>query len=147
MGYLQKEWLVYFYEAPYHSKYDWMYFLKKGFKHCGALGYDPHQKLWTHLEFTHEGTTMEHLNQKEIDDIINYMYDFKMLRCPVRRDWQLFRIKDMNCVSWIMRLIGYHRWYIFTPYQLYCALIKDGYSSFYNTNGQKKEKNSRTDNR
>ena len=149
MGYIQKEWLIYFYEAPYHHKYDWLYFLKKGFKHCGALGYDPHSKVWTHLEYTHEGVVVEHLTQKEVDFIFNYMYDFKMLRCPVHKDWQLLRIKDMHCVSWIMSLIGYYRWWIFTPYQLYCALIKDGYSSFYKNYGQKEEKkqNTRRNNR
>ena len=146
MGFVQKEWLIYFYENPKEERSPWLHFIKSGFRHCGALGYVQPIKRWVHLEWTHHGVRHILLDDDEMDKIISYMYDFKMLRCPVRRDWQLFRIKDMNCVSWIMRLIGYHRWYIFTPYQLYCALIKDGYSSFYNTNGQKKEKNSRTDN-
>ena len=55
MGYLQKEWLVYFYEAPDHPYQDWLKFLKKGFKHCGVLGYVPQLERWIHLEWTHAG--------------------------------------------------------------------------------------------
>ena len=102
MGYLQKEWLVYFYEAPDHPYQDAM-------------------KL-------------------------KYMSDYEIVICPVRNQWQLLRIKDFTCVAFVMRLIGFYKWYIFTPYQLFCALRKAGYSSFYKTNGQKKEKNPSTDN-
>jgi hypothetical protein len=59
-----------------------------------------------------------------------YLKDYEVLRCPEKEQWQLFRIKDMTCVSFIMRLIGFYKWYILTPYQLYCALIKAGYKSF-----------------
>ena len=147
MGYLQTEWLVYFYEADYHNKDDWLHFLKKDFKHCGAIGYDPHKDLWTHLEFTHQGISMEHLSDKDAHNFMAFFHRFKLLRCPVKYQWHNFRIKDVTCVTWIMRLIGFYRWYIFTPYQLYCALIKSGYKSFYKANDKKRKKNPRTDNR
>jgi hypothetical protein len=41
MGHIQKEWLVYFYEADEYPYPEWLQFLKKGFKHCGALNFDP----------------------------------------------------------------------------------------------------------
>ena len=38
----QNEWLVYFYENnDYHRHTK---FFKKGFKHCGVMGYDPEKK-------------------------------------------------------------------------------------------------------
>ena len=37
MGYLQEEWLVYFYEAPDHPYQDAMKFLKKGFKRLSQI--------------------------------------------------------------------------------------------------------------
>ena len=147
MGYLQKEWLVYFYEAPDHPYQDAMKFLKKGFKHCGVLGYLPKTHQWVHLEWTHAGIRHILLEGDEIDNILGFMKNFQVLRCPVRNQWHLFRVKDFTCVTFIMRLIGFYKWYILTPYQLFCALRKAGYSSFYKTNGQKKEKNPRTDNR
>ena len=70
-------------------------------------------------------------SKDEVEDILGFLKQYKVLRCPVKDDWKLLRIKDITCVSWIMRLIGFYRWWIFTPYQLYCALIKAGYKSFY----------------
>ncbi len=131
MGFVQKEWLIYFYENPKEERSPWLHFIKSGFRHCGALGYVQPIKRWVHLEWTHHGVRHILLDDDEMDKIISYMYDFKMLRCPVKNQWQLLRIKDYTCVSFVMRLIGYYKWWIFTPYQLYCALKKDGYSSFY----------------
>jgi|TARA_R110000850_G_scaffold266897_2_gene397561 hypothetical protein len=37
-------------------------------------------------------------------------------------------IKEHSCVSYVQRLIGLNKWWIFSPYQLYCALKKRGYS-------------------
>jgi hypothetical protein len=140
MGFIQTEWLVYFYEADNHPYSDWLRFLKKGYKHCGALSYYHAKDTWVHLEFTHAGIKLSYLDKKEVEDTFHYLSNFKMLRCPVRDQWHLLRIKDLTCVSFIMRLIGFYKWYIFTPYQLYCALIKAGYKSFYNQDAKTKEK-------
>ena len=131
MGFVQKEWLIYFYENPKEERSPWLHFVKKGFRHCGALGYIPPIKRWVHLEWTHMGVRHILLDDDEMNQIISYMYDFKMLKCPVKDLYQLLRIKDYTCVSFVMRLIGYYKWWIFTPYQLYCALKKDGYQAFY----------------
>jgi hypothetical protein len=140
MGHIQTEWLIYFYESDDHSDSDWFTFLKKGFKHCGALSYSEKNDLWVHLEFTHLGIKLTYLEKKDIEDMLFYLKNFKVLRCPVKNQWHTLRIKDMTCVSFIMRLIGFYKWYIFTPYQLYCALIKAGYKSFWKTNAKTKEK-------
>jgi len=140
MGYIQTEWLVYFYESDDHSDVDWFKFLKKGFKHCGALSYCEKHKLWIHLEFTHLGIKLTYLDKEDIETYFAYLKNFKVLKCPVKDQWHTLRIKDLTCVSFIMRLIGFYKWYIFTPYQLYCALIKAGYKSFWKTNDKTKEK-------
>lgn len=45
----QNEWLVYFYEnRDYHRHTK---FFKKGFKHCGVMGYDPEKKIWIISEY------------------------------------------------------------------------------------------------
>mgnify|MGYP001186987327 FL=1 len=137
MGYFQTEWLVYFYGEQDHS--EWLQFLKKGFKHCGALSYSAKYDLWIHLEYTHVGIRMSYLDKEEISTILNYLKDYKVLRCPIKDEWQLFRIKDLTCVGFIMRLIGFYKWYILTPYQLYCALIKAGYKSFWKEDDKTKE--------
>lgn len=140
MGSVQKEWLVYFYESENHPYSDWLRFLQKGFKHCGALSYSSKHDLWVHLEFTHAGIRFSYLDKTEVETMLFYLKDFKVLRCPVKDQWHLLRIKDITCVAFIMRLIGFYKWWIFTPYQLYCALIKAGYKSFWEQDA-KTEKN------
>ena len=46
MGSVQKEWLIYFYEAEDHPYSDWLFFLRKGYKHCGALSYNTKKDAW-----------------------------------------------------------------------------------------------------
>tara|TARA_A100000171_G_C2104952_1_gene131803 strand:+ start:145 stop:561 length:417 start_codon:yes stop_codon:yes gene_type:complete len=137
MGSVQKEWLIYFYEAKNHTYSDWLYFLKPGFKHCGGITYNADTDTWIHLEYTHAGIRLSFLDKKELEDMLAYLKYFEVLRCPVKDKWQLLRIKDMTCVSFVMRLIGFHKWWIFTPYQLYCALIKAGYKSFWEQDAKK----------
>ena len=106
MGFVQKEWLIYFYENPKEERSPWLHFVKKGFRHCGALGYVQPIQRWVHLEWTHMGVRHILLDDDEMNQIISYMYDFKMLKCPVKDLYQLLRIKDYTCVSFVMRLIG-----------------------------------------
>ena len=73
MGYIQKEWLVYFYEHEHHVEDDWLFFLEKGFKHCGAMGYDPTHEIWTNLEYTHDGIRCSHLTPEEANSFMNEM--------------------------------------------------------------------------
>ena len=151
MGFVQKEWLIYFYESADEPKDDRLYFIKDGFRHCGALGYVPLTGKWNHLEWTHKGIRHTTLDDEEVTQILTYLAEFQVLRCPVKEQWQLLRIKDYTCVSFIMRLIGYYKWWIFTPYQLYCALKKAGYKDYYDKIRRKnakeeKEQNTRRNN-
>jgi len=143
MGSVQKEWLVYFYEDGIKNQYSkYLFWLKKGFTHCGALQYDPKINRWLHLQFTHAGIKLDILTPEEASGILGILYNFKVLKCPIKDDYQFLRINSLTCVSFVMRLIGYWRWYIFTPYQLYCALLKAGYSSFWEKGTNHGKKNS-----
>ena len=105
--------------------------------HCGALKYIDTIDAWEHLEFTHAGIKTSILNKEQSKNLFAYLYDYEILICPVKQDWHLFRIKELSCVSFIMRLIGFFRWYIITPWQLYCALRKAGYKRFWNKSDKK----------
>ena len=141
MGSIQKEWLVYFYNARTvrYAKWTWWWKPKPGFSHCGALHYDTNVEKWLHVEFNHAGIETTILSPIAAENLFDKLYDFEILICPKKDDWHLMRIKELSCVSFIMRLIGFYRWWIVTPYQLYCALLKAGYSSFW----QKRETNAK----
>ena len=141
MGSIQKEWLVYFSDARTvrYAKWIWWWKPKPGFRHCGALHYDTNVEKWLHVEFNHAGIETTILSPIAAENLFDKLYDFEILICPKKDDWHLMRIKELSCVSFIMRLIGFYRWWIITPYKLYCALLKAGYSSFW----QKRETNAK----
>ena len=138
MGSIQEEWLIYFHNTRTTKYAKWIWWLKPpyGFSHCGALKYISELDSWEHIHFTHAGIRTEIISADKASKFLEYLYQFEILICPVKDDWHLFRIKELSCVSFIMRLIGFYRWWIITPYQLYCALRNAGYLSFW-----KKRKN------
>ena len=146
MGSIQEEWLIYFHNTrtTKYAKWIWWWKPPYGFAHCGALKYIPDYDMWEHIHFTHAGIRTEILKPEQANKILNILYEFEIIICPVKDDWHLFRIKELSCVSFIMRLIGFYKWWIITPYQLYCALLKAGYKPFWNkpkgnfNNGNKK---------
>ena len=121
MGSIQEEWLVYFSNELTKRYAKWKLTLK----------YIPKLDIWEHIQFTHAGLRTSILNKDEASELLSKLYQFEILICPIKNDWHLFRIKELSCVSFIMRLIGFYRWWIITPYQLYCALLKAGSSDLW----------------
>lgn len=129
----QNEWLVYFYEnRDYHRHTK---FFKKGFKHCGVMSYDPEKKIWLIAEFLFGKLNIEILNEEEVDKIFRLIKikNGHIVKVPVQDTIPSFPtimgswIKEHSCVSYVQRLIGWSRFWIFTPNQLYCALKKNGF--------------------
>lgn len=134
MGSIQKEWLVYFFEPAPHrytklTKLLWKH--KPGFAHVGALSYDSKHDLWQHIQYTHAGICTDIITPEEARELLSRLYGYKILICPQKEDYQFLRLKEITCVTFMMRLIGFYRAWVFTPYQLYCALRKAGYKSFW----------------
>ena len=94
------------------------------------------------MEFNHAGIETTILSPIAAEELFAKLYDFKILICPKKNDWHLMRIKELSCVSFVMRLIGFYRWWIITPYQLYCALLKAGYKPFWEKRENHGKKNS-----
>ena len=110
MGSIQEEWLIYFHDTRTRRYAKWIWWWKPptGFAHCGALKYIPQHDVWEHIHFTHAGMRTEILSPSEANQFLDYLYDFEILICPVKDDWHLMRIKELSCVSFIMRLIGFY---------------------------------------
>ena len=135
MGFPQKAWLVYFYEGkdPHRS----IRFFKKGFKHCGVVGYCPEKDVWILQEFIFGKYKVEILEGKDVDVIFHFIKKIKgkIIKVDVSDDKSLgiprlwgSWIKEHSCVSYVQRLLGMTHFMIFTPYQLFCALKKKGFS-------------------
>jgi len=130
----QNEWLVYFYESNDHHRH--IRFFKKGFKHCGVMGYEPHMKIWLLVEYNYGHLFVETLSKKEVDAIFRMIQIKKghIIKVPVSYKLTGFPsfmgswIKEHSCVSYVQRLLGLNKFWIFTPYQLFCELKKKGFS-------------------
>jgi|TARA_Y100000296_G_scaffold67492_1_gene80136 hypothetical protein len=132
MGSIQEEWLVYFFESKSrYSKYLWWWKHKPGFTHCGALKYIADKDVWEHIQGTHAGIRSEILDPNAASDLLAKLYHSKILVCPVKDDWHFVNLNLLSCVTFTMKLIGFYRWWIITPYQLYCALLNAGYKPFW----------------
>lgn len=130
----QNEWLVYFYEDKDH--HNTHRFFKKGFKHCGVMSYDPYTKVWLLIEYIFGNLLVETLTEQKVDAIFRMIQMKKghILKVPVQYKLTRFPtlmgswIKEHSCVSYVQRLLGLDKFWIFTPHQLFCELKKRGFS-------------------
>jgi len=129
----QTRYLVYFYENnDYHRDTK---FFKKGFKHCGVITYDAENKVWILLEYIFGHLLLETVSEDKIDTIFRMfqMKKGKVLEGEIKPRNTKFPsfmgswIKEHSCVSYVQRILGLNKWWIFTPYQLYCALKKQNF--------------------
>ena len=129
MEYIQYQWLVYFYSP---RKISWFQkWRKKGFHHCGAIRYDPVKKTWINLELINSQVLLENLDKEEVKNMLEHIKRLngkivQLSRIVNTKNTTIFEwwIKEHSCVSFVQRLLGLKKWFIFTPYQLYCALNK-----------------------
>jgi len=84
MGFPQKEWLVYFYEAKDHH---WsLRFFKKNFKHCGVIGYFSEMDTWMLQEYIYGKLMVELLTKKDIESLFQFIKNTngKIIKVPVK---------------------------------------------------------------
>ena len=129
----QKRVIVYFLENnDFHRS---IRFFKKGFKHCGVIYFDDVCKHWIILEYIYGQFLVDILENSKADAFFELLRQkkAKLLEGTIKfkhtgfpsfmKSW----IKEHSCVSYVQRIIGLNKRWIFTPYQLYCALKKHNY--------------------
>ena len=133
MEHIRNEWLVFFYtpfNPPWYTKWR-----KKGFTHVGAMNFYPKFNCWLVLEGLYGRLHVELIDGPEAQKILSYV---KRLNGKVLKGREMdtpnFRgewwVKEHSCVSYIQRLIGLRSFWMFTPYQLFCALKKNDFQLF-----------------
>ena len=133
MEHIRNEWLVFFYtpfNPPWYTKWR-----KKGFTHVGAMNFYPEFDCWMLLEWLYGRLHVELIDGPEAQKILSYV---KRLNGKVLKGREMdtpnFRgewwVKEHSCVSYIQRLIGLRSFWMFTPYQLFCALKKNDFQLF-----------------
>ena len=124
---IRTKWLVFFYtpiNPPWYTKWR-----KRGFTHVGAMTFNAKHKCWVLVEGLYGRLNVEVLSRKQSEKVLSYV---KRLHGIVlkgdEKDMPKFRgewwVKEHSCVSYMQRLLGLRKFFLFTPYQLFCALRK-----------------------
>ena len=121
----------------------WKLFTKhrKGFSHCFAVQYIPAVKHWICMEFVTRGFKASILTDDEATNMIGFMV--KHCKCIEYEptDKPIYVPRWLYCVSFMKHLCNVRKFWVLTPYQLYCELKKRGGKSIFednkeNSNGQ-----------
>lgn len=130
---IRSEWLIFFYtpfNPPWYTKWR-----KKGYTHVGAISYQPDFKCWIMVEGLYGRLNIELMSNEEVQNVLSYVKRLhgmvikgeEKITANFRGEWW---VKEHSCVSYMQRLLGLRKFWIFTPYQLFCALRKMGFTIF-----------------
>jgi len=104
----------------------WKVFTKgrHGFSHVFAVQYDPKKNVWKKVEFTTMGFRFEVLSEQEADQLVLFMHICCQCIEYEESEKPIYIPRLMYCVSFIKHLCNIRKFWLFTPYQLYCELLK-----------------------
>lgn len=96
------------------------------FGHVYVVQYDPSTDVWIKLECASERLKVDVYRGEDANPLINHIQnnciclDVKPAICRTQLPRWLY------CVTMVKHFVGVKNPFIFTPYQLYCELIKRG---------------------
>jgi len=117
------KWIICFCESKNIGM--WQYFTKSrnGFSHVYAVSYDCELDIWRKIEFTTSGFNFETLRGEKATQLVLTMFSHKCIE--IETDVKpIYMPRLMYCVSFIKHLCNIHKFWLLTPYQLYCELLK-----------------------
>jgi hypothetical protein len=131
---MQEEWIIGFFDID-RPRMVFSPFLKPGFRHAMALRYDVDKKVWLCLNWGKRGLTVKALDHNEVDRVIAFVHKHNgtFLAAKAQKSVYRFPVLPCWCVTAIRHLLGIKKTY-FTPYQLYCALLKSGATPMFTSN-------------
>lgn len=118
------KWIICFCESPNIGL--WKLFTKYrfGFSHVYAVNYDPDLDIWRKVEITTHGFNFETVNGEKATQLVLEMHLCnKCVEVEVDNK-PVYLPRLFYCVSFIKHLCNIRKFWIWTPYQLYCELLK-----------------------
>ncbi len=113
----QKAWVVF----TGQTEISWLRILKPGFRHCYILLHDGER--WTSID------PLSHITEISVHHHVPADFDLpgwlksrgnRVVAAPLRRDLKRAApVMVFTCVEAVKRVLGIHRRFIFTPWQLY----------------------------
>ncbi len=139
-----KEWFVVFIDEGEHIW--WHRFLKKGFRHCLAFGFDNAAQRWLIMDPLFDGVYLRAHTGEQIDRFIGAL---------IARDAVIIHAKTqghvigkprllLTCVTAIAHLLAVKESAL-TPYGLYRLLVRNGANHVFEARNDRSVAGSRTD--
>ena len=104
----------------------WKLFTKyrAGFTHVYAVRYDPELELWQKVEITTNGFDFQSLKGEKATELVLNMHLCSTCVEVDIKDYPIYIRRLFYCASFIKHLCNVRKFWIWTPYQLYCELLK-----------------------
>tara|TARA_R110000744_G_scaffold114088_2_gene213420 strand:+ start:476 stop:895 length:420 start_codon:yes stop_codon:yes gene_type:complete len=103
----------------------WKHFTKHrvGFSHAYAVNYDHKLDIWRKVEISTCGFNFETLRDDDATNLVLNMHHHTCVEVETG-DKPIYIPRLMYCVSFVKHLCNIHKFWVVTPYQLYCELLK-----------------------
>jgi len=98
---------------------------RKEFEHVFAVRYDSDLGCWFRFECASQRFNFEALQGEEADFLFaSIMNDCICVEVETQAN-PIYFPRWLYCVSFVKHIVGCNKWWICTPYQLYCELLKN----------------------
>jgi len=119
-------WLVCFQRSPNIGIWRLFTIFKPDYGHVFAAKYIPELEAWIRVEFASQRMRIEVLMGEESDKLF-YELMTSTACVEIKSKDNPIQLPRLNyCTSFIKHLVGVRKFWILTPYQLYCELLKLG---------------------
>tara|TARA_B000000475_G_C15781414_1_gene359578 strand:+ start:110 stop:547 length:438 start_codon:yes stop_codon:yes gene_type:complete len=96
------------------------------FSHVFAVRYDPRADVWVKLDFASEKFECDLVKGDDATELVAALKEYCTCLEYEDKEHPIYLPKGMYCVSFIKHLLGLRLFWLVTPYQLYCELLKRG---------------------
>ena len=115
-------WIICFCESKNIGLWKLFTKYRYGFSHVYAVNYDTELDIWKKLELTTNGFQFHTLKgEKATELVLNMHLGGECLEIDIK-DKPIYMPRLFYCVSFIKHLCNIRKFWILTPYQLYCEL-------------------------
>lgn len=119
--------IVCFMESENYGTWSLFTFWRKGFNHCFIVDYDPIANVWMKAECASERMNFQVFSGDEVDALVGTLCTYATCVDAQGDKNATYFPRWLYCVSFVKHFLGIKKWWIVTPYQLYCELLKQGH--------------------
>ena len=129
-------WIICFCESPNTGFWKLFTRNKPQFSHVFAVRYIVESDKWIRVEYATQGFNFNVYTEDEADYLVAFLIEKCVCIDYTPQKQQIFMPRLMYCVSFMKHLCNIHDFFILTPYQLHCELLKRGGKVIFTKEGE-----------